>query len=257
MRPWGRRRRRCPRRAGSARAPEPNGQLRLEPLGTRTEPGDLGGATHRAERRRLRGEPAVVAVEAPVPVEHEGDVAVRAAGRMPARSAVQRGRDPAAVEQEDRPPPGLGDAAQLGQQRRRQRVAALAAQIDDAHRGQPPSQALPELEALKPRPALRTGRGAAEHADGMLERSASYRHGSGVVPRVGVLLVGGIVLLVDADDAEPGHGGEDRRAGPDDHRRVPGGDALALVTALGFVSPEWSRRPGRRTGPGNGRRPAR
>ena len=71
----------------------------------------------------------------------------------------------------------------------------------------------------------------------MLERSAPYRHGSGVVPRVGVLLVRRIVLLVDADDAEPGHGGEDRRAGPDDDRRVPGGDALALVTALGFAEP--------------------
>ena len=32
----------------------PNGQLLLEPLGTRAEAGDLGGAAHRAERRRLR-----------------------------------------------------------------------------------------------------------------------------------------------------------------------------------------------------------
>ena len=42
------------------------------------------------------------------------------------------------------------------------------------------------------------------------------------------------MLLVDADQAEPGQRREDRRARPDHDRRRAGGDALALVAALGL-----------------------
>ena len=40
------------------------------------------------------------------------------------------------------------------------------------------------------------------------------------------------MLLVDADQAERGHRGEDRRARADDDRRLARGDPLALVAPL-------------------------
>ena len=56
-------------------------------------------------------------VQVLVPVEDERDVAVRAAARLAASPAVQRGREPAPVEQEDRLAAILGDLAERGQKR--------------------------------------------------------------------------------------------------------------------------------------------
>ena len=56
-------------------------------------------------------------------------------------------------------PPSLRDRAELREQRRRQRVARLAAQVDDAHGRQRPAEAAAELEPLE-RPQL-SGRGVA------------------------------------------------------------------------------------------------
>ncbi len=53
---------------------------------------------------------------------------------------------------------------------------------------------------------------------------------------VGLLLVPGVVLFVDADQAEPRKRGEDGRGARTDHdRRRPGRDAFALVAPLGLA----------------------
>ena len=99
-------------------------------------------------------------------VQDERDVAVRAAARDAARAAVDRRREAAPVEQEDRLPAALRDLPELGEQRRRERVAALAAQVDDAHRRQlagrggrraraaraPPSSPAAASRCRRPRP---------------------------------------------------------------------------------------------------------
>ncbi len=85
------------------------------------------------------------------------------------------------------------------------------------------------LEGL---PALRAGRRAAVDRDRSLERGPLGRDRPRVVARVGLLLVGRVVLLVDADQAEPGQRREDRGARADHDRRLAGSDPLALVTAL-------------------------
>ena len=90
-----------------------------------------------------------------------------------------------------------------------------------------------ELEPLERLPRLGPGRRRAEDCDGALERGALRRDGARVVARVGLLLVRGVVLLVDADHAERGQRREDRRAGADDDGRLSRGDPLPLVAPLG------------------------
>src|SRR5581483_2472321 len=136
-------------------------------------------------------------------VQHEGDVAVRAAAGRAAGAAVDRGDEPAAVEQQDRLAAVLGDPAERGEERRGERVAELPAQVDDGDRRHPPRQAPAERQPLEPGPALRPRRGAAEHRDRALERGALGRHRPRVVARIGLLLVRRVVLLVDAHEPEP------------------------------------------------------
>ncbi len=59
-------------------------ELLLEPLGSGPEPRELDGAARRAALGLLRREAAVVAVEAPVGVQRQRDVAALAAEREPA-----------------------------------------------------------------------------------------------------------------------------------------------------------------------------
>ena len=162
-------------------------------------------------------------------VQRQRDVAVAAAARLAAGAAVQRGRDAAAVEEQDRLAAPVGEPAELGEQRRRERVAGLAAEVEYAHgrHGRPEPSA--ELEALERVPGLGPRRRRAEDGDGSLERCALRGDGPRVVARVGLLLVGGVVLLVDADHAERRHGREYRRAGADDDGGLAGGDPLPLV----------------------------
>ena len=124
-------------------------------------------------------------------------------------------------------------AAQRAQERRRERVARLASQIDHPHRRQVGADPPAELELLERRPALRARRRRSEHGDGALERRALRRDRPCVVARVGVLLVRRVVLLVDDDQAEAADRGEDRGAGADDDARLAARDPLALVAALG------------------------
>src|SRR5437763_875659 len=76
---------------------------------------------------------AVMTAQRAVGVQDERDVAVLTAQRRAARAAVQRRRDAAAVQEQDRLATALRDRTELGEQRRRERVAGLAPQVDDAH----------------------------------------------------------------------------------------------------------------------------
>ena len=186
------------------------GQLPLEPLRAGADPGQLDRAAGRAFGRLRLGVPAVVAAQAPVPVEHEGDVAVGAAEGRPAGPAMQRGRDPAAVEEQDRLAAVLGDRAELREQRRGERVAGLATQVDDPHRRQLPAEPLRQLEPLERSPALGPRRGASVQSDRALERRPLGRDCPRIVAGIRLLLVGGVVLLVDADQPDTIHRREDR-----------------------------------------------
>ena len=161
--------------------------------------------------------PAVVAVEPLVPVQRQRDVAELAAAGDATRAAVDRRHEPAPVQEQDRLAAVLRDPAELGEERRRERVTRLAAQVDDLHRRHRSTETSAELETLEPLPALRPRRRAPVDRDRTLERGPLRRDRAGVVARVGLLLVGGVVLLVDADQAEARHRREDGRACSDDH----------------------------------------
>ena len=81
-------------------------------------------------------------------------------------------------------------------------------------------------------PALGTRRRAAEDGDRALERRPLRGDGPRVVARIRLLLVRRVLLLVDADQAEPAHRREHRRACADDDPRVAARDPLALVPPL-------------------------
>ena len=233
------------------------GELLLELLGACAEPGDLGGAAGGADLGRRLAPPAVVAVEETVAVQRQRDVAGLAAQREPAGPAVERRRHAAAVQEQDGLAAAVGDRPQLGQERRRERVTGLAPQVDDPYRRQRPGQAPAELEPLEPLPALRARRRAPVDGDGTFERRALRGHGARVVARVGLLLVGRVVLLVHAEDPKPRDGREDRRARADDDGRRARGDALSLVPPLGVGErASGAPRPARRSGRGSGRAPA-
>ena len=118
---------------------------------------------------------------------------------------MQRRRNAAAIQQQNRLPPALCDGAEFGQERRRERIPRFAAKIDDTHRRQRAGEPSAQLEPLELPPALGSRRRAAEHRHRTFERGAFRRDRARVVPRVGLLLVRGVVLLVDADHAEVPH----------------------------------------------------
>src|SRR3954466_2976937 len=99
---------------------------------------------------------AVAAAQRGVAVQHECDVAVRAADRRATGAAVERGCDPAPVQEEDRLAAPVDDPPELVEERCRERVAGLAPEIDDADGRQVGAEPAAELEALERRPALGT-----------------------------------------------------------------------------------------------------
>src|SRR5262249_9563559 len=123
-------------------------ELSLEPLGASPEAREVGRAARRAHLRRALRVAAVMAPQRLVAVQDETDVAVRAANRLPACAEVGRGRDAAAVEEQDRLAPGLRDRAELVEEGRRERVPSLAAQVDDLHGGKLTCEPPAELEPL-------------------------------------------------------------------------------------------------------------
>ena len=178
---------------------------------------------------------AVMAVETPVAVEREGNVAVPAPPRQTTGATVDRGGHAPPVEQQDRLPASLGDSAELGEEGRRERIAVLPAQVDDAHarhRGADPGR---EHDPLERGPALGPRRRAPVHRNRSLECCALRGDRAGVVAGIGLLLVRGVVLLVDDHEPEVAHRGEDRRACAHDDARLAPRDPIALVAALGLA----------------------
>jgi len=169
-----------------------------------------------------------MAAKQAVAVQYERDVAVDAAQGQPAGTAVQRGRNAAAIEQQDRLAAVFLDRPELSEQRSRERVAGFAAKIDDANWGQRAREPPAEIEALELPPALGTRGRAAEDGDGVLERCTLRRDGARVVTGIRLLLVRRVVLLVHADDTEPRHRSEHRGARADDDRRVAARDRAAV-----------------------------
>ena len=119
----------------------------------------------------------------------------------------------------------------------------LPAQVGNADRGQHGvSRALGHLDARPGGTVIRAtaaaveglgrGRSRAQH-----ERAAiTARHlGSNLarmVARTGALLVAGLVLLVDDDEAQVAERAKERRAGADDHAGRTAGDHIPLVQTL-------------------------
>ncbi len=209
-------------------------ELALEPLRAGADAGELGRAAGGTRVAGRLARTAVVAAEASVLMERERDVAVETAPGRAAGAAVERGRDAASVEEQDRLPAPLRQPAELGEERPRERIRRLAPQVDDAdrrHRGAEPSA---ELEVFERLPRLRPRRCGAEDGDRSVESGPLGGDRARVVARVGVLLVRGVLLLVHADHAECGERCEDGGAGADDDGRVAREDSLAFVAALGL-----------------------
>ena len=135
-------------RAPSRAAASPRRSARARPTRTR------GSAAARAPRTRSGGSGA------PVAVQRQRNVAVRAAARDAARATVDRRCDAPPVEEEDRPAAVLDDLAERAEQRRRQRIASLAAEIDEPHGGIGAPIRAGSDESPQPRPALRPRRRA-------------------------------------------------------------------------------------------------
>ena len=232
-------------------------ELLLEALRAGSDVRELDRATGRAGLRDRLTMPAVMAVEPPVAVEREGDVAVPASPRQPTGAAVDRRCHAAPVEQQDRLSAPLGESAELGQERRRERIAALPAQVDDAdarHRRSDPGG---ENDPLERRPALGPRCGAAVDGNRPLESRALRGDGSRVVARIGLLLVRGVVLLVDDHEPEVAHRGEDRRACADDDPRLATRDPdRARRGARPDRAPSGGSPPCRRSARGSARRSA-
>ena len=181
-------------------------------LGARAEAGELDRAAVRARARRALRVAAVVAAQAVAGVQREADVAALAAEALAAAAAVQRRRLAAAVEQQDRAPALVGEAHEARAQRPRERIEAVAAQVDDLDARQVAADARRQRRARQARPALRARRGRAHHERGALEPRALGGDAAGVVARVVALLVGRLVLLVDDDQADVGQRREHGRA---------------------------------------------
>jgi hypothetical protein len=143
---------------------------------------------------------------------------------VPARAAGQEVRPAAAVEQHDRLAglvqrlggvgvQGRADLEHVEHADRRQVRAVDALGQADAPQG---------VEGLGPR------RRRADHE----RRAAALGDVAGVVARVALVLVGGVVLLVDDDQAEVDDRREHRRARAHADARLAAAQALPLVVAL-------------------------
>ena len=119
----------------------------------------------------------------------------------------------------------------------------LAAQVGNADsRQHGVSRALGHLDARPGGPVIHAtaaaveslgrGRGGAQHKRAAVTPRHLCRHLARVVARTGTLLVTGLMLLVDDDEAQVAERAKERRAGAHDHARGTAGDHIPLVQAL-------------------------
>ena len=118
------------------------------------------------------------------------------------------------------------------------RVSGCSGMVVPAHVEHLDGWQRPAIDALaQPQPGrvrhrLRAGRRAAEQQHRPVIAGALCRHGPGVVPRIALVLVRGLVLLVDDDQADVGNRREHRRARPDAHPRLAANEPLPFRRAL-------------------------
>ena len=154
-------------------------------------------------------------------------------------------------------PPRSCDRRELGEERRRQRVAGLAPEVDELDRRHRSADPRRKLEPLESRPALGTRRRAAVHGDGTLERGALGGDRARVVAWIRLLLERRVVLLVDDDEPKRADRREDRGArSDDDGRSSRTRSARARHVAPRRSAPSGEPRRGRRSARGSVRRSA-
>ena len=106
----------------------------------------------------------------------------------------------------------------------------LTAQVGDPNRRQHGvSRALGHLDA---RPGGTVIRATAAAIEGLSRRRGGAQHERAAVTRAGALLIAGLVLLVDDDEAQIAERAKERRAGTHDHTRGTAGNHIPLVQAL-------------------------
>ena len=212
-------------------------QQRLDPLGAGAGPRERGRAALGAGARQRLGVGAVVADEAAaVAVDDQRDVAVGAVPVVPAGAAGEPGREAAAVDHHDRlarrraRTPSSASQVSACSGPERGSASRMSTQLDRRH---PPAvDPARQLQARQLEPGLRPRRRGAGDEHGAALRGAAAGDGAGVVAGVALLLVGGVVLLVDDDQAEVADRGEDGRARADADARLAAAQAPPLVVAL-------------------------
>ena len=101
---------------------------------------------------------------------------------------------------------------------------------------------------------LQRGRRRGQDDRRVLDAPAHHRHVAGVIGDAVLLLVGGLVLLIDDDQAEIAIGQEQRRARAGHHRRLACGDRRLQPLAPARRSrPNATAPAARRSGPRTGR----
>ena len=213
-------------------------ELALEPLGAGAVAGDRHRAAVGARARHGLAVTAVVAGDAPGgPVEHQRHVALRAFPDPAARPAREEVGPAAPVEQDDRLLLARADSIQRFPRARveQPRRAEHAHELD--RRERPAVHPVRKRGALEPRPALRSRGGAPHHQRRSGLHGAALRDPAGVVTGIALLLVGGVVLLVDDDEAEIGERGEDRRPRAHADPRLAPPEPQPLVVALARAEP--------------------
>jgi hypothetical protein len=174
----------------------------------------------------VAGDPAVAAVQ------DQRHVAMWAAPGPPAAAAGDEVRPSAPVQEDDRL---LSPRAHLLERVTRSLVkrAARRGHADDLDRWERPAvHALGQRQPPQAAPALGPRGGRAGQQHGAALRGAPLGHAAGVVARVALLLVRGIVLLVDDDQPEVGQRREHRGPRPDADARLAAAQPQPLVVAL-------------------------
>ena len=173
----------------------------------------------------------------------DGDGAMGAFAGVAAGGAGEGAREAAAVEEEDDLVSGCqflvhGVAQALGEDGRAA-FFGLVAHVDDADHGEGLSVgSLGEGDELvflfdtRIVVALDGGSGGAEHDAGAFDVGADHREVAAMIFGWVFLFVGGLVFLVDKDEAEVGQGSEDGGARAHDHAGGAFADAMPFVEAL-------------------------
>ncbi len=181
-------------------------------------------------------------------MHREGDAAAGTLGDVAALGALEKGGEPPAVEEQNHLLAPSQGANHRGVQRLRpgHRAGALrhlrVPEIDHLHRGKRPcADALREPHHLElpahPAHAFRRWGCTPQHQPRPFQPRPHRRNIAGVVARRLAVLVAGFVLLIQDDDPEPSHRGEDGRAGAHGHpalappQRPPGVGPLCLRQA--------------------------